>query len=270
MENIENEVIDGGVVKDGRLPGYSELINSKNIIKFEYNGEFKASCEKDDNGLHVKSTGGSAYNRDGTYFKLDYYISDMSLLSDLQDIIEKNNITKNNGYEHETAGLPAGLGDSISVIYDSGEKIWKYSNQSPTINEEAIKAIYNVFKKYANINNLDFTSDGSNTILYDDATKEFLQGSWKVTHFGREYTVIFSDDLVKIIEDENIIDEAKYTIIDGHIVVNKLKEGIQKGNDYHDYEEFSVISMMSKKNDFTLTAYFMKNSYSTCDLLKQK
>ena len=265
-----NELVDGGVVKDGRLPGYSEKINSKNIIKFEYNGDFKVSCELMDNVLHVTAKGGNSYNRDGTYFKLDYVAKDKNLLVYLQNIIDRYDISKNNGYEHETAGLPAGLGDSISVLYETNEKIWKYSNQSPTISEEAKEAIYDAFKNNARENNLDFTSDGSNTTLYDDATIEYLQGTWKGTHFGREYTVTFNNENVTIYEDNNLIDNVVYKIVEGRIVQNKLKEGKTNSKDYHDYEEFSVISIMAKKNDFTLTAYFMKNSYSTCDLIKQK
>lgn len=266
----KEDVIDGGVVKDRILPGYSDNINSKDIIKFEYNGEFKVLCELMEDGLRVKASGGSSYYRDGSYFKLDYISSNNDLLNRLQDIIDTYNITKNNGYEHETSGLPAGLGDNISVLYESGEKIWKYSNQSPTISEEAVNEIYDAFKKNAQDNNLDFNSDGSNTILYDDATTEFLEGSWKGTHFGKEYRVIFKENNVKIYEDDELIDNANYIIIDGRIVPNSIRDGVNVPKDYHDYLEFNVISIMSKKNDFTLTAYFMKNSYSTCDLLKQK
>lgn len=271
VKNVNNDIIDGGVVKDRILDGYSENIISKNIVKFEYtNSDFVLQCELKEDGLHVISRGGYSNKRDGTYFKLGYNASDNSLLIQLQEIVDKYNISKNNGYEHETAGLPAGLGDNISVFYESGEKIWKYSNQSPTISNEAINEIYNAFKNCANKNGFDFTSDASNEVLYDDADVNYLQGTWRGTHFGKEYIVKFYSNYIKIYEDGKLIDDTKYVIINGNIVSNKLKKDNLEGNDYHDYEEFSVISTIVKKNDFTLIAYFMKNGYSTCELLKQK
>ena len=118
----DNMVEEGGVVKDHRLQGYEEVIKSKDIVKFIYDGSgFNVSCELNNNVLHVKSKGGNTYNRDGSYFVLDYDAKDKTLLTKLQTIIDKYNISKNNGYEHEGAGLPAGLGGSISVEYVSGE-----------------------------------------------------------------------------------------------------------------------------------------------------
>ena len=265
------EVIDGGTVKDRKLDGYSEDIKSKDIVKFEYTtGDFYLYCELIEDKLRVVSKGGYSNDADNPYFKIGYNSKDKTLLTDLQEIIDKYEISKNNGYEHETAGLPYGLGDTILVTYSSGEKIWKTSNQSPTIKEEASKEIYESFRKCAKANKLDFTSEGSNEALYDYADNNYLQGSWKGTHFGREFVVKFYGNYIKIYEDGKLTDDTRYVIVDGHVVTDKLKENIKDEKGYFDYEEFSVISTMTKKNDFTLTAYFMKDSYSTCDLLKQK
>ncbi|MBR3162391.1 MAG: hypothetical protein IKF19_06650 [Bacilli bacterium] len=265
------DIIDGGVVRRGRLKGYEEIIKSKDIISFEYHKDgFHASCKLDNDTLQVTSKGGNYNNRDGTYFVLNYSAQDKTLLKKLQYIIDKHNISKDNGYENEVAGLPAGLGDNISVIYESGEKIWKYSNQSPTLSKEASNEIYETFHKYAKDNGYDFTSKGSNVALYDDADKNYVQGTWEGTHFGKKYTIIFKDNNIKIYEDDKLTDNCEYKIIEGNIVVNKLKKGVYDPKDRYDYEEFSVISTIKKKNDFTMVAYFMKDSYSTCDLLKQK
>ncbi|MBR3362975.1 MAG: hypothetical protein IKG40_03515 [Bacilli bacterium] len=268
----ENKMeIDGGIVKNQILKGYSENINSKEITYFEYQGYgFQVSCELNNNILHIKSKGGNSSKRDESYFKLDYNSKNKNLLKELQTIIEKYKISKNNGYEYEVAGLPEGLGDTISVTYKTGEKIWKYSNQTPTINEETSNAIYKAFHKDAKNNSLDFTSKGSNTLLYDDATNDYLQGTWKGIHFGKEYKVVFNENNIKIYEDNVLTDDVEYTIVQGNIVPNKLKEGIENPKDRYDYEEFKTISTISKKNDFTLVTYFMKDSYSTCDLIKQK
>lgn len=263
------QVIDGDS-KERKLPGYSDNIKSKNIVSFEYNNpEYRLECKKENNIINIKAKGGYSNERDGKYFKLDYNTKNNNFLNELQNIIDKYNVSKNNGYENEVAGLPPDLGDDISVIYDTKEKIWKYSNQFFIIDENAQKEFYNLFLTDAKENGYNFNSKGSNVKLYDDADQEFLQGKWKGTNFGKEYIVEFKNDNVKIYEDGKLIDDTKYIIIDGDIVKNKLKEGITNPKNRYDYEEFSIISTIKKKNNILLTAYFMKDSYSTCELLKE-
>lgn len=262
--------IDGGVVKDGRIKGYEEIIKSKEIATFEYNGFGNHfTCKLDNNKLKVTSKGGNKEQRDGTYFNLDYKSKNNNLLNKLQEIIEKNNISKDNGYEYEVAGLPNGLGDYILVTYKSGEKIRKFSNQNTIIGEKAKNEIYEAFHACAKENNLDFNSSSSNVLLYDDATLKYLQGIWKGTHFGKTYKVIFENNNIKIYVDGKLTDDANYTIIEGKIVKDKIKEGTEVPKNRYDYEDFTGISTLSKKNDFTLTAYFLKDNYSTCDLLRK-
>ena len=266
----KNEVIDGGTTKERRLKGYKEKITSKEIISFEYTcGKFKVLLEVKDDGLHINSKGGNSYHRDGTYFKLDYNSNTNNILKELQDIIDKYNISKNNGYEHEVAGLDPSISTTIKVLYKSKEKIYKYDNQTRVITEEAEDEIYEVFHKNAIENGYDFTSEKSNVELYNDATKEYVQGTWKGKHFGSEYIVIFEGTKIKIYKDGKLTDEGWYKIIDGDIVNDKPKKGVTIPKDRSDYEEFKDISIMKKKNDFTMTMYFMKDSYSTDDLLKQ-
>ena len=271
IRNNNEEIIDGGeTTKNGRLSGYSEDIKSKDIVSFKYNcGKFKVSCELDNNELHVKSTGGYSYNRDGSYFKLDYKSKNTTILNELQSIIENYNISENNGYEHEIAGIDPSLSTTISVKYKSNEKIYKYDNQANVIPEEAEDDIYELFHKNAIENGLDFTSEGSNVELYNDADKEYVQGTWKGTHFGSEYKVVFEGTKVKIYKDGKLTDDTYYKIIDGDIVNDKPKKGVTIPKDKNDYEEFSDISIFKKKNDFTMVMYFMKDSYSTDDLIKE-
>ncbi len=264
----EKMIEDGGVVKNIKLKGYNDKIVSKDIVSFKYQGyDFFVSCELKDNTLHVTSRGSL---RDDSYFALDYNSKDNKLLNDLQDIVVKYNLSKNNGYEYEVAGLPEGLGDILSVKYESGEKIWKYCNQAHNVTEEVANKIYDVFHNCALRNDLDFNHESSDIVLNDDATKEYVQGTWKGIHFGREYKIIFDDDNIKIYEDNKLTDDIEYLIINGDIVTNKVKVGIDTPKDRDDYEEFSVISTIKKKNDFTMVAYFMKDSYSTCNLLRQE
>ena len=117
---------------------------------------------------------------------------------------------------------------------------------------------------------MDFNSEKSNVELYNDATKEYVQGTWNGKHFGSEYKVVFEGTKIKIYKDGKLTDEGWYRIIDGDIVNNKPKKGVTIPKDRTDFEEFSDISVMRKKNDFTMTMYFMKNSYSTDDLIKEE
>ena len=50
------------------------------------------------------------------------------------------------------------------------------------------------------------------------------------------------------------------------MVRNKLKDETKPPNSYHDYEFFEGISTFSKMNWFTITAYFIKESSSSCSL----
>ena len=166
--------------------------------------------------------------------------------------------------------LDKDLSHTLSIKYKSGEKIWKYDNQSDIISKEAEEEIYELFKSNAIDNGFDFTTEGSNVELFNDADKDYVQGTWEGSHFGVKYKVVFEGTKIKIYKDDKLTDEGWYKIIDGDIVNDKPKKGVTIAKDKNDYEEFSDISMFRKKNDFTMTMYFMKESYSTDDLLKKE
>ena len=153
----EEDVIDGGVVKNGRLKGYSETIKSEDIVYFNYSSYyFSGLCEKKNKELHIKVSG--FINNDiNKSFKKEFIVKNDSFLDKLEAIIKKYNISKNNGYEYEIAGLSPEYGDSISVEYKSGEKIWKTDNQENTISEEAFKEIYDAFYDLSKETGNDFT-----------------------------------------------------------------------------------------------------------------
>lgn len=266
---------DSGNLCGGRhefmLEGYPYKIESDELVKFSFqNRDFSVSCELKDDGLHMGATGGNSSRRDGTKFSLSYTTSDVSVLAKLNKIIKDFDMAKRNGYSCTVDGLPGGCGDSIKAEYTSGEKLYLYSNQSPTVHFDAVKQIYDAFHEDALKNGLDFNTAGSNVKLYDDADEEYLQGKWKGKHFGTQILAEFEGKHVRIYADGKLTDDTDYVIFQGCVRVNKLKEGKSQPQSDHDYEEFVGCSCMRKKNDFTMTAYFMKESYSTCDLLKQK
>ena len=267
MSDIIPEACCGGR-HESQLEGYSDDIKSKDIIKFEYAGtEAYVYAEIEDDKLLVVARGGDSTHRNGKYFKIRLETEDFSLLKDLQKVVDKHSISRANGHCVHVDGLPSGIGDRLSVEYKSGEKIYKESNQSLTISFDAADAIYDTFKKYVQKHGLDFTSAGSNQQLYDDADEEYLQGTWNGKHFGREISVTIDKKHITIKVDGKVTDDEDYVIYEGSVVSSRLKEGKTNPTSYYDYEFFNGVSTLKKKNWFTMTGYFLGDSYSTCDLM---
>ena len=268
MMSFNSNMVCGGR-HESKIEGCNDNILSKDIINFEYNGRgFYLYAEKiENNKIKVVASGGNTQKRDGTYFRIVFESDDLELLNNIQKDIETYNVSIGNGNCVYVDGLPAGIGDRISVTYENGEKIYKTSNQFPTITDEAAKALYNTFKDYVVKHKMDFTSAGSNVQLYDDADEEYLQGTWNSKHFGDEISATFENYHIIITVNGNGTDDTEYTIFEGNVVKNKLKEGITEAKSYHDFEYFNGVSMFVKKNWFTMTGYFMQNSYSTSDFM---
>ena len=262
------EAICGGR-REYMIDGYGDKILSEEITLFSYEcNDYKVECKKENDQIRIIASGGTSNKRDGTNFKLDYETNEETILKELQKIVKKYHLSKNNGHYEEVGGLPPGCGDKLEIEYRSKEKIYKYSNQTPHLSDEAQQEVYKVFLEDAKKNELDFTTAKSNVQIYDDADVDYLQGTWKGKHFGKEFKVVIEENHIEIYCDGEKTDDTEYTIINGNVRKNQLKEG-KEGKDEYDYEEFSEISAMKKKNSFTLVAYFMKNGYSTDDLLRQ-
>ena len=260
-----------GEKHDSWLDGYSENIESKNITSFNYTGPdfFLSAKKKENNKIEICCNGGGKENpRDGSLFKIKYESTDNSIFKKLQEVIDKNKETKGNGHCVHVDGLPGGIGDKLEVEYSSGEKIYKSSNQNHTISSNSSKSFYDIFHEYIKKDGYDFNEKGSNIELFDDADEEFVQGTWKGKHFGDEIEVTFNKDLVTIKINDIITDNnVPYIIYEGSIRKNKLKEEIGKIKSKNDFEEFNGVSYFSKKNDFTMSTYFQKVSYSTCEIM---
>ena len=246
------------IVKDGRKKGYSEDIKSKNIISFSYsNSEYNFSCDLKNNDLYINSSGSN--------FKIDYISKDKNILTELQNIVDKYKLYVNNGYEKEVSGLPKGYGDTLLVEYDSGEKIWKYSNQIRLVDDKVINEIFEVFHKNALDNGYEF--DLGNNFTDEGISKEYLQGTWEGKFSNNSYKIEFNNNYLKIYQNDILTDTHIYKIV-GNVVVNfKLKKVIGNIDDYNNYEPFRDIVNIRKENDI-LYAYF--NDYSKCELTKKE
>ena len=247
-----------------------KVIESDELISFSYaDRKISCSCQLCDDGLYVSANGGNSSRRDGTRFCVRYRSCTDFLLGKLNSIIKSHELARNNGYHCTVDGLPNGCGDYIKAEYKSGEMLYMNSNQTPTVGYPADDEIYDAFHDDALKNGLDFNTAGSNVQLYDDADRDYLQGKWKGKHFGREIVAVFTGVTVKIFVDGKMTDNCEYIIYQGSVRTTRLKEGRTKAETDYDYEEFEGCSFMRKKNHFTMTCYFMKESYSTCDLYKQ-
>lgn len=266
-----------GSSRDYYLAGYSEEIKSQDIVMFSYVAkDYVVFYGPKDDVIYVSCRGGDASARDGSAFAiaLSPDLDDPAeaekvseLLTRLQKAVVSGNVSRDNGHTHETSGLPWGIGDTISIEYESGEKIYRYSNQYRNVNEQTASLFYDAFHDYVKKCGLDFTTEGSNLQIYDDADEEFVQGTWKGEHFGDEFVVTFEGKNVKIYKDGVLTDDCEYSITNGIIRTNELitlKEGEKYRGDQFDYEEFSEISELTKHNYFTMDAYFMKDSSSSC------
>ncbi len=265
--DIQN--IMAGGRHESQIEGLNEEIQSKNIVSFSYTGtDFYVGAKREKNKVKIICNGGGKYNRrDGSLFSIVYETEDDSIFPLLQQVIDENHETRGNGHCVHVDGLPGGIGDRLEVEYESGEKIYKSSNQFQTVMFESSKKFYELFHEFVLKEGYDFTTAGSNVKLFDDADYEYLQGTWKGTSFGREIVVTFTGNKVTITVDETITDEnVEYTIFQGSVVSNQLIEGKEKAESYHDYELFKGVSTFSKKNWFTMTGYHLGDSYSSFDL----
>ncbi len=132
--NQEEPIICGGVIDYTDQNAPKEII-SKNIVEFstsffiydkydeEKDGIYDIEIVDNENGEHVLTVKG-VYNHD--------MLVDDSVLVDVQAIIDKYELVKNNGAGEVTSGLAPEWGPwKLRVTYDSGEKLYFYENGSP-------------------------------------------------------------------------------------------------------------------------------------------
>jgi hypothetical protein len=220
-----------------------------------------------DGTLNITARGGNMYStrRDGSAFIVDFNTKDNGYTAELNKIIQKYNIARRNGHISHTDGLPSGDGDTLDVTYESAERIYINANNYRILNFYEAYDIYALFKKITRDNGLDFNTAGSNVQLYDDPTIEWLQGSWKGKHFGRDVLAVFKENHIQIFYNGELTDDTDFVIVDG--TVKPAGKGAENG----EYAEFKAVTGFNKKNSFSLSGHVYKNrSSSTFELLKQK
>lgn len=277
-----SENVEGGR-SDSQVSGLRETIESHEVISFRYEAQcamgllsqpklsgeaFFVSCELlSDGRVHVIANGGSSSGRrDGTKFLLDYEADEDGFLAVLDALILEHRLSENNGHVTHVNGLPP-YGDSLSVEYASGERIYRSNNQARMLSADASDAIYEAFLTFTRKNGYDFTTAGSNVPVYDDADEAFLQGTWSGKHFGREVKAVFTGSHVQIWYDGELTDDTDYVIIEGCVLPNRLRPDADKAYRPADgYEHFHSVETFTKYLGIGLTGHVYDGSSSTFTL----
>ena len=149
-----DEDIDGGVVKRYWRDA-PKVIKSAEIAEFHYEVSLFAVCDVDDLGYRVYTL--DAVTKDGDVL-IKYawrerggesdkaeYRTDASFMVRLQQIILKYDFAQYNGYYHTVSGLPDMYGESLDIVYASGEHITVHDNQSGFLPIDAKRELIMLF-----------------------------------------------------------------------------------------------------------------------------
>lgn len=150
----KNDDMDGGVVKRYWADA-PKVIDSTEIVTFHCKISLLAVCDVDDLGHRVYTLDAALrdgevlvkydwYERNGGSDKAEY-TSDADFMVRLQEIVATYNFAQHNGYYHTVSGLPAMYGESLDIVYDSGERITVHDNQSGFLPQEATRALIMLF-----------------------------------------------------------------------------------------------------------------------------
>jgi hypothetical protein len=84
------------------------------------------------------------YDRQGDSDKAEYK-TDADFMARLQEIVSAYDFAQYNGYYHSVSGLPDMYGETLDVVYASGERLHVYDNQSGFLPYEAIIELVMLF-----------------------------------------------------------------------------------------------------------------------------
>lgn len=146
--------IDGGVVKR-YYADVPKVIESTEIVEFHCEISLIAAAETDELGHRVYKLDAVVndgevtvkydwYERQGKRDKGEYK-EDVDFMVRLQEIVATHDFAKHNGYYHTVSGLPDMYGESLKIVYASGERIYVHDNQSGFLSFEAEKALVMLF-----------------------------------------------------------------------------------------------------------------------------
>lgn len=145
--------IDGGVVTR-TWADVPKVIASQDIVDFHCVISLFAAC---DVPLPPRIYKLDAVLRDGAVlvrwewrdrtgaYDAQEYTTESEFLSRLQGIVGQYSFSQYNGYYHSVSGLPDFYGESLDIVYASGEEIHVYDNQSGVLPQDAVNALIFLF-----------------------------------------------------------------------------------------------------------------------------
>jgi len=146
--------VDGGVVKRCWADA-PKVIESTEIVTFHSEISLLAACDTGELGNRVYRLD-AAREEDGVRVSFSWYdrhggsdrgeyTADADFMVRLQEIAASHDFARHNGYYHTVSGLPAMYGESLHIVYASGERIDVHDNQSGFLSLDAEKALILLF-----------------------------------------------------------------------------------------------------------------------------
>ena len=145
--------IDGGtrIRRDEDAPreiGSTELVRFHTVFStVSFMGEdglpegfFTLSAERIDGGVCY-----SASARGGISVEIREETSSLSLLSELEALIRRENVAAHNGSFYKVSGLGDFYGAEVNAEYASGESIYCYNNQDPFLSINFMHSLIRLF-----------------------------------------------------------------------------------------------------------------------------
>ena len=150
----DSDNIDGGVVKR-YWSDAPKVIASNEITEFHSVISLISAYHADEVGHRVYRLDAVIennsvlvrydwYDRQGDSDKAEYK-TDADFMARLQEIVSAYDFAQYNGYYHSVSGLPDMYGETLDVVYASGERLHVYDNQSGFLPYEAIIELVMLF-----------------------------------------------------------------------------------------------------------------------------
>ncbi|MBQ4137403.1 MAG: hypothetical protein IJD67_04765 [Clostridia bacterium] len=151
---IESDEMDGGVTHYDSGEDAPKTINSTEIVKFNCTFSLLACSDCDDLGklryaynakTDNKTVNVTVESFDRISGEKGSFIADYDFMRRLSELVIKHRLVEHNGFFHKVSGLPDMYGASIDIVYESGEYIHAYDNQSNFLTYEAMSDIKALF-----------------------------------------------------------------------------------------------------------------------------
>ena len=165
----DHEDIDGGVVKR-YWSDAPKVITSNEICEFHCELSLIAAFEAEEIGHRVYKLDAVSkdnevivmYDWRDRYGESDHaqYRANADFMVRLQEIAAAYDFAQYNGYYHSVSGLPDMYGETLDVVYASGERIHVHDNQSRFLPYEAEKELVMLFGAATKIEN-ESTKEGT-------------------------------------------------------------------------------------------------------------